>query len=668
MCPLPQRRHVQSTSRSLPSLPAIPILTSMHTNDELGRSREGGLDLTTFTPIDNSYEPPGDDVINLMVQISQESRMTGTVQPVPGGSSDFDLYASIPDLRNTYESLPDHVYNQAEENVSQRQACSAEPSDKLEAVPLGSIDGDSYAMVSSRSNIPNLVSVVDITENFSEVKNYETLPNDAFFDLSTTLNLGDVSHAFYDGESYASVSGKDVLNSRSPIGIVDDLSHDNRNQSLPGENAVPNYAESRAKPEVQQFQKESPGEQTYASIPNQSAKSKSLATHAAEYEYSYAAVPDCDLFQNIASSLDTAENFSVDDEYQLVQNDEISTISTESETTEKMNEDFPRRESYSKIPNRLIPSSKVRMVESDTHSSYDTLDQSVADPSQQELHNLQTYASIQNQSATQAPGSDVYSYASIPGLQITENIIPILDLAGNVCYDEAYQSLPHDTVFSGPIESETTAGKTGGDFLRGDSYSKIPNRQIIPSNLHVIERKVELSNDRLNQEFPDPVPLCSGGTHPDLSHTPTEEYFTLEPPDGRSCASVGNGKSPLFGSDDKIIINSPTQDESGLYAYASIPTCTADDDLHLSVVDHSLYQSVDDPLDSYNGQSDSPNSGKTKVVSSPSDEDYAYASVEMTHHDTASTHDSSVKMPSIDNTYQEITDKDLSGSGTYSII
>ena len=82
------------------------------------------------------------------------------------------------------------------------------------------------------------------------------------------------------------------------------------------------------------------------------------------------------------------------------------------------------------------------------------------------------------------------------------------------------------------------------------------------------------------------------------------------PPDGRSYARPENIKSPPITYGGKTIIN--TSEELDIHVYAIIPTCTADQDVDLSVMDHSLYQSVDSSSESYNVKSNKPDSGQTK--------------------------------------------------------
>ena len=164
--------------------------------------------MTVFSSRDNSYEPPPGDAISQMVEISAESRSTGTPDPLSQESVDGDLYAYIPECLpdsnttsfftvadnlcngNSYQPIPDQLTSGSNKGSSSGNV-ELKPSKRTDAVALGPITGDSYSSISGRLTSSNLVSVIDDFVGLSKDDAYEPVPEDSNseYDLKLFDNL-----------------------------------------------------------------------------------------------------------------------------------------------------------------------------------------------------------------------------------------------------------------------------------------------------------------------------------------------------------------------------------------------------------------------------------------------------------------------------------------------
>ena len=163
-------------------------------NSNLGAG-QSSHDLTVFSSRDNSYEPPPGDVISQMVEISAESRSTGTPDPLSQESLDGDLYAYIPECLpvsnttsfftaadnlcngNSYQPIPDQLTSGSNKGSSSGNI-DLKPGTRVDAVALGPITGDSYSSISGRLTSSNLVSIIDDFGGLSKGDVYESVPED----------------------------------------------------------------------------------------------------------------------------------------------------------------------------------------------------------------------------------------------------------------------------------------------------------------------------------------------------------------------------------------------------------------------------------------------------------------------------------------------------------
>ena len=180
-------------------------------NSNLGAG-QSSHDLTVFSSRDNSYEPPPGDAISQMVEISAESRSTGTPDPLSQESLDGDLYAYIPECLpdsnttpaltgahnlcngNSYQPIPDQVTSGSHKGSSSGNI-DLKPGKRTDAVALGPITGDSYSSISGRFTSSNLVSIIDDFGVLSKDDAYESFPEDS----NTNMTLSSLT--IFKGET-----------------------------------------------------------------------------------------------------------------------------------------------------------------------------------------------------------------------------------------------------------------------------------------------------------------------------------------------------------------------------------------------------------------------------------------------------------------------------------
>ena len=198
--------------------------------------------MRVLTSRDNSYEPPPGETTSQMVEISAESRSTGTPEPLSQESLDGELYACIPEPfplpstiavmtatdmlpnGNSYQAIPGPPVISVLTGCTPKVKNESKPTKRTVAQALGPIDGDSYSSVSGRVTSPNFVSVLDNFDNLCKDEAYESLPDNCVLSLT-----GDSSYFLKDGkeemvkrveaedlgssigESYASVQSRSTV-------------------------------------------------------------------------------------------------------------------------------------------------------------------------------------------------------------------------------------------------------------------------------------------------------------------------------------------------------------------------------------------------------------------------------------------------------------------------
>ena len=441
-----QKNEESVGPRRLPSIPARPASMSLR-NYVTSQERDNALTMHAMQSTDNRYEVRVEDGLSVMVEESFESRIAGASHSVLElESADGDLYASIPEIPrnaahsnsmemlfngNSNQSHPDDIDIESIEDVSQGKACNIDLTRRIETVPLGSIYNDSYAKVSSRSDLTNTISILDYNRTLSrDTLKHSISDKSAVISLGTrgASNFGTVSLGNLCGDSYACVSDLGLQKNTCTTDSLEDLISGN-NDSLEEDTKCAIYAEPKSKCKVETSVEESYEEESFTSVPSLLDIDKSVKD-------------TCNL---------------ANDTYQSV-------VGHASPRIKKENED----KGFQVCEKNMF----VYSESSETSA--------ISDPVERLLHTQK------NMPSSQSGAKEGQQQLN----EVLANTSPI-DAVENAVYESTYQSLQEDIISPASINSSQNICP---ETVDRDSYSTIPSRVIIPHYAHVVEAIIHPPN------------------------------------------------------------------------------------------------------------------------------------------------------------------------------